>query len=560
MAPSYATDPVILVNSPLDGQVLGTNSVNYDLFITEINLDSIWYEVNGTNPTAIPAFGSITVPEGNHEITFYANDTAGNTGYDSINVTIDATDPVILVNSPLDGQILGTNYVNYDLSITEINLDSIWYEIDGTNPTVIPASGSITVPEGNHEITFYANDTAGNFDIFSINITIELEGVILEPGTAIYSQYNNSHNIEFSFTMLDWGILFFNDLDFFDGTIEVDGINGQLKTLFTYMFEVQVINQSAMADGNATIYYNSDNLPPGTKESQLLVLKWNEARDDWELVPNIQLNPTNKSIQFSIEPDAIYIIVGRTANNDLTLIIIIIVGGCIAGIVVSVGANKYRKKSKQTISSRKGTRAKKNINYSNAESVSAEYRKRGRLLKYEETYEEEKLKKLKSKKKALQMGEEKVDIQKRVENATQLESEVSLSKISPQCLIHKGDITGLSYTCKQCGSIYCLKCAKHIIEAGDDGCWNCHAAVPKELLDVKVKEGLELPIPKTNLTMFTRDVWIAIAQLEKEEKITPEIFDEVLGTLKLLPPDERMAYLEGDMFNDHMLEDDEDEY
>ena len=154
-------------------------------------------------------------------------------------------------------------------------------------------------------------------------------------------------------------------------------------------------------------------------------------------------------------------------------------------------------------------------------------------------------------------NEERVDIHQREKNAAQIESEITLAKVSAHCLVHKGEIKGLSYTCNQCGAVYCIKCAQHLVQNGET-CWNCHAPVPDELLNVQTDTGLKLPIPKTELAMFSKEVWERIEQLERDGRITREIFDEVIGFLKLLPPAERLDYLQGDMFDDEFPDDDDD--
>ena len=96
----------------------------------------------------------------------------------------DIDNPDITINSPSHGADIGDIAPNYDISIVEPNLDSIWYTIDAgiTNYTITEFSGTIeqsawdNAPYGNIAIQFYANDLLGHVGHNEI-VVQKVEGV-----------------------------------------------------------------------------------------------------------------------------------------------------------------------------------------------------------------------------------------------------------------------------------------------------------------------------------------------------------------------------------------------
>lgn len=174
------TDPTIQVNNPSDDDIFGDNVLSYDVSITEPNLDSMWYTLDN-GATNIPIFsftgtidqiewdkrGSGTVP-----IRFYANDTVGNIAYTEVLVTKDLIDPVVIIIFPIENDIFGADAPTYEISVTELNLDTMWYTLDNglTNIPFSSLTGIISETEwdkkssGDVTIKFYARDEAGNED------------------------------------------------------------------------------------------------------------------------------------------------------------------------------------------------------------------------------------------------------------------------------------------------------------------------------------------------------------------------------------------------------------
>jgi len=101
---------------------------------------------------------------------------------------VDITPPVIIINEPDMGDEFTTTAPIYEIEITEPNLDSMWYTVDGgtTNNTITSLVGTIdqivwnVLPYGVVTITFYANDTNGN--VGSATVLVYKNAPITPPG------------------------------------------------------------------------------------------------------------------------------------------------------------------------------------------------------------------------------------------------------------------------------------------------------------------------------------------------------------------------------------------
>ena len=189
--------PMIAINSPSSGSVFGVSAPSFNVRVTDDYLASMWYTIDGglhnytfttnstVNQTAWDAMdnGAIT-------LRFYANDTLGHIGSAGVNIIKDTVAPVIIINSPAEGETFGNTAPLFNITITEDNLDSIWYSFDGglTTYTIIN-SGTFdqtawtALSQGNVTITFYARDLAGNEASEAVTIVKIAAG--LDPGIII---------------------------------------------------------------------------------------------------------------------------------------------------------------------------------------------------------------------------------------------------------------------------------------------------------------------------------------------------------------------------------------
>jgi hypothetical protein len=173
--------------------------------ITDENLDTCWYDYNNTE-TVITCGEDLTedITTTNDEltITVYANDTAGNENNYTLDMTLEDVAPTINVTSPIESYDYLYDTIDLNYSINDTNLDSCWYEYNGTNNTLnCSENTTFNYIAGIDELTVYANDTVGNenselvswdYKVLESEINFEeevLEGteqefeIILVPGT-----------------------------------------------------------------------------------------------------------------------------------------------------------------------------------------------------------------------------------------------------------------------------------------------------------------------------------------------------------------------------------------
>jgi parallel beta-helix repeat protein len=178
--------PVITIIFPLLDEVFGLGAPDYNISIDELYLDAIWYTLDGgiTNYTITSLTGTLNqtawsaLSEGSVTIRFYANDIAGNISSVVLTVKKDINAPVISIILPLPDVVFGLVAPNYNISIVELNLDAIWYTLNGgiTNYTITSLTGTFNqtawdaLSEGNVTIRFYASDALGRIGYQEVTI------------------------------------------------------------------------------------------------------------------------------------------------------------------------------------------------------------------------------------------------------------------------------------------------------------------------------------------------------------------------------------------------------
>jgi len=178
--------PIVTISSPS----------NYSYHSIPPTIEAVFYDLNGINATWYWVVGSsdnetftgasveidvtkwLAQSDGLVNIIFYANDSNGNLDSEVIVVNKDATLPVIVVNSPESGTEFGTEAPEFNLTVSDLNLEQIWYTINNSDTKYyISENGTINqdswnaLNDGNLIITFYAQDIALNIGSISLNLT-----------------------------------------------------------------------------------------------------------------------------------------------------------------------------------------------------------------------------------------------------------------------------------------------------------------------------------------------------------------------------------------------------
>ncbi len=178
------------------------NSTNVTLsFVangTGTNLSWCGYSLDSTANVTLPACANNTISaaHGTHNITVYANDSAGNMNSSDIRYfSVDVTAPTITIVSP-SNTTYGTKSVWANVTLSEAGA---WCGVfnDTINQTMANSSTAMTawyvnlsVPsDGSNHVQFFCNDTVGNMG----NSSIRYFSVDTQPPTVnITSPLNNS--------------------------------------------------------------------------------------------------------------------------------------------------------------------------------------------------------------------------------------------------------------------------------------------------------------------------------------------------------------------------------
>jgi parallel beta-helix repeat protein len=196
--------PEIILISPHNNSAIKAG-ILINLSVTDPNLDFVTFSLNGgASQTIYPPYeiDTSTWSDGNCVIEIYATDTysSSNTAY--YNFIIDSTPPSINLVSPANNSIMSADF-EIEFSISDINLNQTLYSKNSVSPTPFSPPHIINTsswPDGEHNITVYADDEAGNSNEKWFLFT---KDTIL-PEITINSPNNNSLLMEF--TTLDFDV------------------------------------------------------------------------------------------------------------------------------------------------------------------------------------------------------------------------------------------------------------------------------------------------------------------------------------------------------------------
>ena len=192
--------------------------------ISLLPVNSTWYTILGSNLNRTFNGNLVEInmndwfdqSDGPITIRFYVNDSKSNIDYCNIVIIKDTTQPLITVNSPLDVSIYSTAAPTFNLTLSDINLQALWYTIDdsviknfilvapGENLIDISQGFWDTLPEGSHSFHFFVNDSAGNENTITVIIVKEILSPLdpqLIPGFNILIVIGG---IIFTIVILNW--------------------------------------------------------------------------------------------------------------------------------------------------------------------------------------------------------------------------------------------------------------------------------------------------------------------------------------------------------------------
>ncbi|KKN04646.1 hypothetical protein LCGC14_1095320 [marine sediment metagenome] len=208
---TFSTEGVVtILNNPANDTAQTSNLVEFNWTITPLLLNTTnWtFSIFFNNGTLLLQEINTSINT-NESITVLHNETIASGNYiwnvescavDGVEIcafsenrtfAIDSEAPVITIINPTGNE--GLNFIggnqNLNWTVTDANLDTCWFDYNGTNITVTCSANSTTfiLEIDNLNLTFYANDTAGQesnvfrswiYNVLQNNITFNSSSVI----------------------------------------------------------------------------------------------------------------------------------------------------------------------------------------------------------------------------------------------------------------------------------------------------------------------------------------------------------------------------------------------
>ena len=166
-------DPAITINSPANA-IIADSTPELDVIVIDNNPDSIWYsydnlstQIGCSNGCGRLLTNLSSLVDGIHNVTVYANDSAGNTGKETRYFTVDTTPPVIVDAGPTANQNSSTVtifVITDEQSVCRYNESNISYN---SMSSVLTGTGTmhektITAVKGLNVFYISCTDTLGN--------------------------------------------------------------------------------------------------------------------------------------------------------------------------------------------------------------------------------------------------------------------------------------------------------------------------------------------------------------------------------------------------------------
>ena len=374
----------------------------------------------------------------------------------------------------------GMTWHHLSINITQDWLDYWGYSLSSTNDYAIMFENSLRVSGG---LDVYR--TWSSWDNLTVNgISITIPSINLPPGASIITDYLSTDGLILWVNLLNGATL---SLDFSSSSTLLGLLPAGLRPAKDNFYTLTINQFSSVVDGHGRIYYDQADLANQVYENELTVLYWNDTSLNWIDV-SIDLNKSENYVDFDIVGNGNYLFAGKPKHNYDILIYIIIIGSA-GGIVLGISISKFKKKKTAATIKQKKTlpNYSKSVNHiredvrpdtqSEVDRIRQRaFLKREKLLRIGQTIPDKKFvdNRNQNPKKVMKFATKQVDISKRALNADEMESQVGVEEITPICIVHKGKIKGFSYSCKECGAIYCMDCFNYL-RSNQEICWNCQS-------------------------------------------------------------------------------------
>ncbi len=314
--------PTVTIDAPQDGQRLyaeaavSLSGLVADDFDVSADL-SAWWESDldgGLGQAAAPdddgaVATTVTLEQGDHVLTLYAQDTVGGVGSASVSVTVGPanSEPTCAITSPEDGDAVapgGTASFVGTVSDPDQDADSLAIAWESSLDLLIGSDGPTadgdvalsldTLSQGVHVITLTATDDAG------LTCTDELGFIVgLPPVLTVLTPSDGEtvHDVE--------GVAFYAT------AIDEDGKNTDITVTWTSTVDGEFASSAPLEDGSVAV--ETEALTPGAQGITVVATDADGLTDTVEVTFDVNVGPTKPIIE--ITPDPAY------TNNPLVAVI-----------------------------------------------------------------------------------------------------------------------------------------------------------------------------------------------------------------------------------------------
>jgi len=272
--------PIVAINSPLEYELFGKPPPSFDLSVVELNIDSMWYSLDGgsTNITFQELTGTINQNEwdkcgnGTVSINFYVKDEADNEGSAQVTIRKEATPPLITIISPNENELFHTIAPTFEIAIQETDLDTTWYKLDDNITKIFftGLTGSINQTEwdqyGNASIVlkFYANDSYGFENFAQVMVHKDISAPIITINSPQQDEIFSSIAPAFDITVID------SQLDSMWYTID-NGLT--IIPIFSTVGTIDQTEWNKKGGGNIPIRFYANDTLGNTAYSEVIIIK-----------------------------------------------------------------------------------------------------------------------------------------------------------------------------------------------------------------------------------------------------------------------------------------------
>ncbi len=265
------TAPTAKILSPVNNAVV-TGLVNITFnYSDNMAIDEVLLRIGGETFDVTGQYyyllDTTKYPDGSLTISLTVKDKAGNTAITTITIVIDNTPPVITINTPADHSYVSGN-ITVTYTVEDDHLDQVWMYIDGLSYNITGINSYILdttlFPDGEYNITIYANDTLGHESTAWITIIIDNtppQGSITYPLNNTYVSGKVMVIFSYSDENLEKVYLYLDQ-----GSVDVTGLNNYTIDTTQYGDGEHVLKLVVIDKAGNTYEYSIvvvfDNTPP----------------------------------------------------------------------------------------------------------------------------------------------------------------------------------------------------------------------------------------------------------------------------------------------------------